>query len=139
MTVKRNTTLIRFYVKTASYISGEGSSEKYELFEFPINSAGQLNSLVWVNWQSLFGSELREMELKGIRQPAKIQCPYIPTLYEALLRKEVLVYKWTEQPIVIDGVPDLSQPGWYKVTSGVENIHEENRTLEFSVQRYEKN
>lgn len=88
MTAKRNTTLVRFYVKTAAYISGEGASEKYELFEYPINSAGQMNSLVWVNWQSLFGSELREMELKGIRQPAKIQCPYIPGLYNALLKKE---------------------------------------------------
>ena len=139
MVTKRNTTLVRFYIKTASYISGEGSSEKYELFEYPLNAAGQKNSLIWVNWQSLFGSELREMEIKGIKQPAKIQCPYIPALYDALLRKEVLVYKWREQPIVIDGVPDLSQPGWYRVTSGVENVHEENRTLEFNVNRYEKN
>ena len=136
---KRDITLVRFYIKTADYVFGIGSVEKYELFEFPVNSAGKMCSNVWVNWQSLFGTQLQEAEIKGIKQPARIQCPFIPQLYNALRTKEVLVYKWVDAPVLIDGVPDPSQPDWYKVSSGVEDIHEEQRRMEFSVQRYEKN
>ena len=135
--VKLDNTLIRVYIKNSSYISGIGPSETWDLFSFPVDSQGRQNSNIWCNWQSLFGNELRDMELRGIKQPAKIQCPYIPTLYAALQTKEALVYKWIEPPAFRDGVPDVSQPGWYKVTSGVEDVHEEHRRIEFNVCRYE--
>lgn len=132
----RFTTAVSFWVKTSSYVAGQGNSTTWTLF-----SEGAM-SVFPCEWRGKFGygkrgNETYEADAEGVVDRATIRMPFIPRLYDKLRTESVIIIKGNDQCGLVDGEPDPGNPNVYEAYGGIDNIYEENQYMEFHAHRYE--
>lgn len=141
-------TPIKFYAEQSSYVVGEGFVTSWE----PIKTGMKLDdpptdpllpdtgliqvSAFWCNWQNAFGKHVLDAQAVGVGEMATVRMAYNPTLYNALRTGKVVVAK-NGTDVLIDGLPNKDNVDAYSVFGGVDNVKEENQSMEFKVRRYE--
>lgn len=144
---------ISFWKKINLYEPGKGNTVSWELY-----FEGTM-SVFPCEWRTNFrvrDDENFQGDAEGNVDFAKVRMPYIPKLYDDLQTASIVIVKGgqkatqdTRQGIfnqskfnlseIVMPVtePDLASANVYSLWGGVDNMHEENRWMEFSVRRYE--
>lgn len=125
------TTPVKFYVKTTTYVSGQGMTEAWELI-----TSGS-HSTFFCEWRGSFGDRAMTAVSLGVNDSATIRTFYNPAVYGKLRTEQVVVIKNADATAIVDGIPDKNNANVYELWGGVDNVREENRFLEFRVRRYE--
>ena len=130
---KRKRTQIRFAVQETVYQAGTGSRTEWVPIKVKIGTDERGNDIetdsFFCEWLGSYGATAIRQQADGVIRPARVRMTFVQTLYDALTTKDVRIYK--------NGVIDDAHR--YRLASAADNCGEENKTLEFQVEKYEKN
>ena len=130
------TTPVSFWEKVTTYTSGKGTKTVWKLYTEGIMS------VFACEWRGNFMSgqnrnETYAGDAEGVRERATVRMPYIPALYNKLRSGSIVVVKGADETAIVNGEPDPNNINTYQVFSGVDNIYDECRYMQFYLQRYE--
>ena len=129
--VKRRRTLVKFFVQESIYTPGKGAKTEWKPIKVSIGRDDQGNPIetdcFYCEWLGSYGNVAIQQQADGIVQPARVRLPFVKKLYEALLSKDVKIYK--------NGVIDDAH--CFMLASAADNYAESNEMLEFQVKKRE--
>lgn len=122
-------TLIKFAVKDETYIAGKGASETWQDIVYAIGSGETpaTSDCYYCEWIDAFGNQSIAFQQLKVLQPARIRMAYNKKVYDALRSEVVKIYR--------NGLKEPQDT--YKIYGNVDNYQNQNKWMEFSVQRYE--
>lgn len=135
--VKDCTTLIKIQVQKTEYQAGSGAATVFETLSVPLafdadgniakdeNGKEFITDCFYVNWQNAFGAQAIQMQADGVIQPARIRMTFARKIYEALKTRNCKILRYGKEDDA------------FMLNSGVDNIAEKNKVLEFQVKRWE--
>lgn len=146
---------ISFFEKASMYVPGKGNADCWNLFK-----EGTM-TVFPCEWRMNFRTRSDEKfsgNAEGSIDFAKIRMPYIPRLYNKLETTSMIIVKGGYMLPDENSMDDYNQakyndivyggsieddlkldgPNYYRLWGSVDNMHEENRYMEFAVRRYEE-
>ena len=129
--IKKARTLIKFAIQQSNYDEGIGAQTSWETIRVPIgvDCDGNLieTDCFYCEWLGSYGVNAIQQQADGNLQTARIRLPFVKAVYDALLTKDVRIYKY--------GKTDKANT--FCLNSSPDNYLEENKMLEFQVKRHE--
>lgn len=129
-------TPVNFYIYNGTYSPETGPNAAWEKYTSRISETETMDCF-WVNWTGAFGAQALEAQAQGVSEMATLRMNFDPVFYDHLRKTQVLVIKGADPLAVINGRPDKHNINCYQVWTGIDNVQELNRFLEFKVKRYE--
>lgn len=130
-TARPRRTLIKIAIKKTDYTAGIGAVGGYEIIKAQIatNPDGTpvYTDCFYCDWQNAFGLNAIQLEQTNVAQPARVRMPYVRNVYEALQSKTARIYK--------NGREDPAHT--FVLNSSVDNVDEQNKSIEFQVKHNE--
>jgi hypothetical protein len=135
----KNKIPLKFYTEQSSYVVGEGYTTAWLPLKTTVDITGtpQEVSVFWGNWKSAYGKQVYDAQAVGIEEAATVRMTFIPSIYEALRGKQVVISKGAGTILDGGGLPDKDNIEAYTVFGGVDNVGELGKEMEFKVRRYE--
>ena len=124
-------TPIKFYTKETTYVAGQGNTTTWQ----ELNSDGY--KVFYGEWRTTHGDRALTAETLGVKDSATIRTFYNPNIYNKITRVQTIVIKNLDKTAMVNGQPDKNNPNCYELWGGVDNVLEENKSMEFRVRRYE--
>lgn len=130
------TTPVNFYVKKSGYVNGQGHTSTWEKITIKISQTQEISTF-YGEWRGSYGDRVTSAQALGVNDSATFRMFYNPEIYNQLRTAQVLIIKNADQTAFENNEIDLRNPNVYELWSGVDNIQEENKYMEFRVKRYE--
>lgn len=130
------TTPVNFYAKNSVYVNGQGHTSAWEKIEIEISET-QAISTFYGEWRGSYGDRVTSAQALGVNDSATFRMFYNPEIYNKLRTTQVLIVKNADQTAFENNEIDSNNPNVYELWSGVDNIQEENKYMEFRIKRYE--
>lgn len=121
-------TPLLFYVKTTTYVSGEGVKTEWTKV---------IDGSLFCEWRGGFGDRAIAAQAQGVKEMATVRTFYHPTVYEKLRTVHVVILKNADTTAIVSGAPNPENVNTYELWGGVDNVGESNQYIEFRVRRYE--
>lgn len=130
--IKRKRTLVKFAVQKTIYNDEAGGTcTSWETLQASIgfNEKGIkiMTDCFYCEWLGSYGVNAIQQQTDGNIQTARIRLPYVKVVYDALISKDVRIYK--------NGLMDAEHT--FCLNSAADNYLESNKMLEFQVKKYE--